>query len=79
MDDLESQRRQLTTCLLEGHESEDIEQLFENWQAQQSQLIVRWKSMVVELRRAAPDFAMVSVALRELLDLVQSSVDAARP
>jgi glutamate dehydrogenase len=78
VDDLESQRRQLTTCLLEGHESEDIEQLFENWQVQQSQLIARWKSMVVELRRAAPDFAMVSVALRELLDLVQSSVDASR-
>ena len=34
--------------------------------------------MVVELRRAAPDFAMVSVALRELSDLVQSSVDAGR-
>ena len=35
--------------------------------------------MVVELRRGrCPDFAMVSVALRELLDLVQASVDAAR-
>ena len=35
--------------------------------------------MVVELRRGVtPDFAMVSVALRELLDLVQSSVDATR-
>ena len=78
VDDLESQRRQLTTSLLEGHESEDIEQLFENWQVQQSQLIARWKSMVVELRRGAPDFAMISVALRELLDLVQSTVDAAR-
>ena len=30
--------------------------------------------MVAELRRgAAPDFAMVSVALRELLDLVEAS------
>ena len=79
VDDLESQRRQLTGCLLEGHDSEDIEQLFANWQAQQSQLISRWKAMVVELRRSAPDFAMVSVALRELSDLVQSSVDAGRP
>ena len=79
VDDLESQRRQLTGCLLEGHESEDIEQLFDHWQVQQAQLIARWKSMVVELRRGAvPDFAMVSVALRELLDLVQSSMDAAR-
>jgi hypothetical protein len=27
-------------------------------------------------RGAAPDFAMISVALRELLDLVQASVEA---
>ncbi|MDG1818444.1 MAG: NAD-glutamate dehydrogenase [Porticoccaceae bacterium] len=79
VDDLESQRRQLTSCLLKGHPSEDIEQLFADWQIQQSQLIARWKAMVVELRRGSvPDFAMVSVALRELLDLVESSVDAAR-
>lgn len=78
VDDLESQRRQLATCLLEGHDGDDIEQLFARWQTQQSQLIARWKAMVVELRLGAPDFAMVSVALRELLDLVQSSVDAMR-
>ena len=59
--------------------SEDIDQLFADWQIQQSQLIARWKAMVVELRRGSvPDFAMVSVALRELLDLVQASMDAAR-
>jgi len=79
VDDLESQRRQLTACLFEGHECKDIEQLFEAWQSQQSPLIARWKLMIAELRRgAAPDFTMVSVALRELLDLVQSSVDASR-
>ncbi len=34
--------------------------------------------MVKDLRRSGtPDFAMISVALRELLSLVQSSVDAA--
>ncbi len=79
VDDLESQRRQLTACLLEGHEQDDIESLVAAWQIQQALLIARWKSMVVELRRGVtPDFAMVSVALRELLDLVQSSVDATR-
>jgi glutamate dehydrogenase len=53
--------------------------LFEAWLSQQSLLIARWKLMIAELRRgAAPDFTMVSVALRELLDLVQSSVDASR-
>ena len=78
VDDLESQRRQLTACLLDGHKDANIDQLFADWQKQQSQLINRWKTMVVELRRGAPDFAMVSVALRDLLDLVQSSVDARR-
>jgi glutamate dehydrogenase len=44
---------------------------------QQQVLIHRWQSMVRDLRRGgAPDFAMISVALRELLDLVQASVDA---
>jgi glutamate dehydrogenase len=52
--------------------------LLSNWQAQHPQLIGRWKSMVKDLRRSGtPDFAMISVALRELLSLVQSSVDAA--
>jgi len=34
----------------------------------------RWREMLVELRAgAAPDFAMLAVANRELLDLAQSS------
>jgi glutamate dehydrogenase len=77
VDDLESQRRQLTACLLKGHDQDDIAALIDQWQIQQAPLINRWKSMVKELRRGStPDFAMVSVALRELLDLVQASVDS---
>ena len=77
VDDLESQRRQLTACLLKGHDQDDISALIDQWQTQQAALINRWKSMVKELRRGStPDFAMVSVALRELLDLVQASVDS---
>jgi len=35
--------------------------------------------MVRDLRRGTtPDFAMISVALRELLDLVQASVEASQ-
>ena len=82
VDDLESQRRQLAAGLLKaglegGDHPDDLVQLLENWQSSQAPLIARWKTMVAELRRgAAADFAMVSVALRELLDLVQASVDA---
>ena len=76
VDDLESQRRRLTASLLAG-DIDSIDSLLEDWQVQQQVLIHRWQSMVRDLRRGgAPDFAMISVALRELLDLVQASVDA---
>lgn len=75
VDDLENQRRSLATSLLSGVKSaKDIDAVVNIWKAAQSQLIDRWKAMVVELR-AAPkkDFAMYSVALRELLDIVQAT------
>lgn len=79
VDDLESQRRQLTAGLLDdGSNLDDIELLLENWQSRQAPVIDRWNHMVTELQRgAAPDFAMISVALRELLDLVKASVNDA--
>ena len=78
VDDLEGQRRRLTACLLNAcGDGNDVQSSFEDWQVQQQPLINRWQSMVRDLRRgAAPDFAMISVALRELLDLVQASVEA---
>jgi glutamate dehydrogenase len=76
VDDLESQRRRLTACLLHAVLG-DIPLLIENWRIQQQPLIDRWQSMVQDLRLGpAPDFAMISVALRELSDLVQTSVDS---
>jgi glutamate dehydrogenase len=76
VDDLESQRRRLTACLLHA-DLGDIPLLIENWRMQQQPLIDRWQSMVQDLRLGpAPDFAMISVALRELSDLVQTSVDS---
>lgn len=75
VDDLESQRRRLTACLL-AVDGKKPKTVFNDWQAQQQPLIVRWQSMVQDLRRGAtPDFAMISVALRELLTLVQASVE----
>jgi glutamate dehydrogenase len=79
VDDLESQRRRLTASLLKQNIS-DVTVLLDTWQTQQQPLIDRWQAMIKDLRRGtAPDFAMISVALRELLDLVQSSVDSVRP
>jgi glutamate dehydrogenase len=75
VDDLESQRRRLTSTLL-GSGVETVQSLLEGWQVSQQPLISRWQMMIRDLRRGgAPDFAMISVALRELLYLVQATVD----
>jgi glutamate dehydrogenase len=74
VDDLESQRRRLTACLCK-RESNGTSAM-NNWQAEQKELIHRWKLMIKDLRKVPQsDFAMISVALRELLNLVQASVD----
>jgi len=80
VDDLEGQRRRLTASLLQYAAENDLASLLDNWQQQQTALIQRWQSMVKDLRHGpSPDFAMISVALRELLDLVQSSIDGNTP
>ena len=74
VDDLESQRRRLTAalCRLEISQAGPME----IWQQQQSDMIRRWHLMVADLRNSPnPDFAMISVALKELLNLVMASVD----
>ena len=75
MDDLESQLRSLTISLIEcTNESTNIADLLDSWGSQQSTLINRWKLMVNELQAASgADFAVFSVALRELLDLAQAT------
>lgn len=75
VDDLENQRRSLTLSLLSNIDSaKDMEAVIGRWKLDQAPLIVRWEKMTKELH-AAPngDYAMFSVALRELLDIVQST------
>jgi len=75
VDDLEHQRRTLTHSLLKNvSKPEELPLVLEEWRSKNQPLIKRWKNMVKELQ-AAPegDFSMYSVALRELLDLVQAS------
>ena len=75
VDDLEYQRRSLTTSLLANVKSvKDIDAVIDIWKAAQAPLIARWGKMVQELHDApAKDFSMYSVALRELLDIVQAT------
>lgn len=86
LDDLESQLRTLTVALCrfldgairDGAKSsgksagEGVDQVIERWREQHASLIKRWKTMATEVQGSSgSDFAIFSVALRELLDLVQ--------
>lgn len=75
MDDLESQLRSLTISLIKfATEKVSIADLISVWSQQQCTLINRWKLMVNELQSSSgADFAVFSVALRELLDLAQAT------
>jgi glutamate dehydrogenase len=75
MDDLEAQLRSLTISLIKFSTGKaSMVSLIETWNNQQSLLINRWKLMVNELQAASgTDFAVFSVALRELLDLAQAT------
>ncbi|MEX1033664.1 MAG: NAD-glutamate dehydrogenase [Cellvibrionaceae bacterium] len=75
MDDLESQIRMLAVATLRlAGDHQSLEETIDLWMQQQEVLIDRWRTMTSELQ-ASPgtDFAMFSVALRELLDLAQAS------
>lgn len=75
MDDVESQMRTLAISIIRlSGDKMDVNATLDRWMVQHSLLIGRWHSMVSELQ-ATPgiDFAMFSVALRELLDLAQAS------
>ncbi len=75
MDDVESQIRTLAISIIRlAGESMDIAETLDRWIKQHQLLVDRWRSMVNELQGSSgTDFAMFSVALRELLDLAQAS------
>jgi len=47
----------------------------EAWEQKHQHMIERWSAMLAELKSVRePEYAMFSVALRELLDLAQSTM-----
>jgi glutamate dehydrogenase len=74
-DDLEWQLRTLTVGAMRHIcEKGDIKVCIERWMEQQQLLVERWRVMLAELHATEThEFAMYSVAIRELLDLAQSS------
>jgi glutamate dehydrogenase len=75
-EDLDWQQRALTVGLLKLRVgSQTIEESVDCWMAQYSDLIGRWQQMLTEFKASKDaEFSMYSVALRELLDLAQSTV-----
>ncbi|ACE86291.1 NAD-glutamate dehydrogenase [Cellvibrio japonicus] len=77
--DLESQLRSLSISLMQcSTDQQDgtllMTQRIERWSTAHQRLVTRWQQMIMELQSInAPDFAIFSVALRELLDLAQVS------
>ena len=75
-DDMDWQLRSLTVSVLNSEVVADMpmEELMATWQTAHPNLVSRWQRMLDELRASdRAEYAMYSVALRELLDLAQAS------
>ncbi|WP_221799550.1 NAD-glutamate dehydrogenase [Oceanobacter mangrovi] len=74
-DDLDWQQRALTIGVLNNQsDGESTSDAVERWKTEQNHMVERWMSMLAELKSAdTVEFAMIAVALRELLDLAQVS------
>jgi glutamate dehydrogenase len=75
-DDMDWQLRSLTVSVLGTDEGNDVpvSELMEQWRTAHPHLMSRWQRMLDELRASdKAEYAMYSVALRELLDLAQAS------
>jgi len=79
-EDLDWQQRALTVGLLKlKGASQDIEKRINVWMEQHEELVARWQHTLTEFKATEDaEFSMYSVALRELLDLAQSTVHAVR-
>ncbi|HCD56090.1 MAG TPA: NAD-glutamate dehydrogenase, partial [Halieaceae bacterium] len=76
LEDLEWQQRTLAVGALRYLTADgSLDGCLQTWEEQQAALLSRWQDMVTELHTTdSPDFAMFAVAVRELLDLAQSSL-----
>ncbi|MFV8782444.1 NAD-glutamate dehydrogenase [Microbulbifer sp. SA54] len=78
MDDLDSQLSKLAIHILRlaGDDGLDVDSAVARWSAIMAQPIQRWNSLLKELKSAqGSDFAMFTVALRELMYLANATED----
>ncbi|QIB52533.1 NAD-glutamate dehydrogenase [Pseudomonas sp. OIL-1] len=74
-DDLDGLLRTMTVSALQSSsEDTDVDAVVDNWMTRNEQLLVRWRNMLTDLKSATTgDYPMISVAMRELLDLAQGA------
>jgi glutamate dehydrogenase len=80
-DDLEWQQRKLAVGAL-GHlcPQGDVQACIQRWLQTQQPLVERWRALLMELHGTdAKEFAVFAVAIRELLDLAQSTYHGGGP
>lgn len=79
-DDLDTQQRDLSISILQHHiEIKDIGPRIEFWMDHHRALIDRWQKMLADLKSSGSyNFTKFFVAVRELLDLTQTSIHSAR-
>lgn len=75
-DDLDWQQRQLTGAIISLDENkQDYMSGFREWSESHSSLIDRWRQILADLRSATTlNYTMYFVAIRELLDLTQTTI-----
>jgi len=78
-DDLDWQQRQLTAGIIKKSlKKKDIMGCFHEWSSEHSALITRWKQVLINLRASTVlNYTMFFVAIRELLDLTQTTMQGA--
>jgi glutamate dehydrogenase len=78
-DDLEWQQRQLTQNMLgsiDACDADAVQAKVDDWLGEQEVLTARWKHMITELNSHNDgDISMLSIAIRELSDLSQATVN----
>lgn len=76
-DDLDWQQRQITAGIisLNGNKKKNLLDCLQLWAEQNAELIERWQSILTDLKSSISlNYTMFFVAIRELLDLTQTTV-----
>lgn len=80
-DDVDKLQRNLTVTIIQSMKAihKNIDEKIEIWANTNTALIKRWEFFLNEFKNSVPEYTMFAIALRELIDLSQSSNTAIEP